>query len=125
MIEAMGALPTHPLVTGIIAIGAVVLALATIWMKALKPAGRWVGEMVALFRELVDLLRQMKDFLTQERDAILSRITNIERDHEAEQEVHDELVRAKTYAMQELANVAGKQEVIEERVRKIERRGVS
>ena len=124
MIEAMGSLPTHPLVTGIIALGALVAALAAIWMKALKPTFRWTGEMLALFRELVDLLRQMRDFLEREREVIIARITAVEADHETEKEVHEELLRAKTYTMQETANLAGKQELLDERMRKIERRGV-
>ena len=84
-------LPTDPLVTGILTVGALVAALAVIWTKAVRPFVKWIGDAVRNIRRVGDLLERMIDFLERERDAMLARLDVVERQNIEGKQFHDEI----------------------------------
>ena len=119
MIESF---PTDPLTLWVISVGAVTAAMSIIWKVALKPFGHWVGDAVRNLFRIADLLERMVKFLENERESMLSRIDEVERQNVEGAEIHEELLRAKDYAMRQAATIAGEHAILDARVESLERK---
>lgn len=87
----IAAFPTHPLVLGVIALGAVVAALGVIWKMWIKPLIQWGKNGVLAAQEILVVLRALYAFFTEELPVLKGQIADLQ--HTLDEHIEDEAAR--------------------------------